>query len=373
MLGSILAALVVLALPDATCAPTLIAAVAIPTSIIATFGLIWYMGFTLNSMTMLALTLAVGIVIDDAIVVLENIYRFIEEKQIDPFKAAVEATQEIGLAVLAHDAVARRDLRAGRLHGRHRRPLHGELRPDDGVRDHGVAARQLHADADDGGALAQGRRPQRTGNVVEGLADLPRRRRVLHAGCSTGRWRTARHRRRAGGARAVSSVPLFMHGEQELPAAATTRREFEINVRAPEGHEPRIDRRSSPTGSRARSGSGCRRSTTRWSTVGGDPVEHAQPGDDLRAPDAARQTRRAISSQVMDSVRDRDPAAAARRTCGRRCSRSATHRRRRRRRTRDVQFLINGPDLKKLEADRPDSSSSASRPMPGVVDTDTSL
>ena len=59
---------------------TLIAAIAIPTSIIATFGLIWYKGFTLNSMTMLALTLAVGIVIDDAIVVLENIYRFIEEK-----------------------------------------------------------------------------------------------------------------------------------------------------------------------------------------------------------------------------------------------------------------------------------------------------
>jgi multidrug efflux pump subunit AcrB len=59
---------------------TIIAAIAIPTSIIATFGLIWYMGFTLNLMTLLALTLAVGIVIDDAIVVLENIYRFIEEK-----------------------------------------------------------------------------------------------------------------------------------------------------------------------------------------------------------------------------------------------------------------------------------------------------
>src|SRR5512146_3281621 len=59
------------------------------------------MGFTLNSLTMLALTLAVGIVIDDAIVVLENIYRFIEEKHVDKFTAAVEATREIGLAVLA--------------------------------------------------------------------------------------------------------------------------------------------------------------------------------------------------------------------------------------------------------------------------------
>src|SRR5450432_3181619 len=59
------------------------------------------MGFTLNMMTMLALTLSVGIVIDDAIVVLENIYRFIEEKHDDQFKAAVDATAEIGLAVLA--------------------------------------------------------------------------------------------------------------------------------------------------------------------------------------------------------------------------------------------------------------------------------
>ena len=75
---------------------TLIAAIAIPTSIIATFGLIWALGFTLNSMTMLALTLAVGIVIDDAIVVLENIYRFVEEKGRPPAQAAVEATREIG-------------------------------------------------------------------------------------------------------------------------------------------------------------------------------------------------------------------------------------------------------------------------------------
>src|SRR5262245_29076739 len=100
VVGSILAALVVL-LFLANLRSTIISAIAIPTSIIATFGLIWYMGFTLNLMTMLALTLSVGIVIDDAIVVLENIYRFIEEKHDDQFHAAVEATQEIGLAVLA--------------------------------------------------------------------------------------------------------------------------------------------------------------------------------------------------------------------------------------------------------------------------------
>ena len=80
---------------------TLIAALAIPTSIIASFGIIAALGYSLNQMTMLALTLMVGIVIDDAIVVLENIYRFVEEKGMNPFQAAVEGTREIGLPVLA--------------------------------------------------------------------------------------------------------------------------------------------------------------------------------------------------------------------------------------------------------------------------------
>ena len=80
---------------------TLIAAVAIPTSIIGAFAVMAALGFTLNQMTMLALTLMVGIVIDDAIVVLENIYRFVEEKGMPPFQAAIEGTREIGLAVMA--------------------------------------------------------------------------------------------------------------------------------------------------------------------------------------------------------------------------------------------------------------------------------
>ena len=63
---------------------TVIAAVAIPASVISTFGMMWALDFTLNSVTMLALVLMVGIVIDDAIVVLENIFRFIEEKGLPP-------------------------------------------------------------------------------------------------------------------------------------------------------------------------------------------------------------------------------------------------------------------------------------------------
>jgi multidrug efflux pump subunit AcrB len=100
ILGSILAALVVLLFLGHV-RSTIIAALAIPTSIIGTFLLMWLMGFTLNTISLLALALAVGIVIDDAIVVLENIFRFIEEKKIRPMPAAIYATKEIGLAVLA--------------------------------------------------------------------------------------------------------------------------------------------------------------------------------------------------------------------------------------------------------------------------------
>ena len=100
ILGSILASLVVLLfLRDWR--SVLIASLAIPSSIIATFTAIKFLGFTLNSMTLLALTLSVGIVIDDAVIVLENIFRYIEEKGYAAKEAAIVATKEIGLAVMA--------------------------------------------------------------------------------------------------------------------------------------------------------------------------------------------------------------------------------------------------------------------------------
>ena len=100
VLGSALACLVVLAFMRSW-RSTLIAGVAIPASVVATFACMWPLGFTLNSVTMLALVLMVGVVIDDAIVVLENIFRFVEEKKLPPMEAARRATAEIGLAVLA--------------------------------------------------------------------------------------------------------------------------------------------------------------------------------------------------------------------------------------------------------------------------------
>jgi hydrophobic/amphiphilic exporter-1 (mainly G- bacteria), HAE1 family len=100
ILGAVFAAIIVL-LFLGNFRSTIIAAVAIPTSIVGTFALMKLQGYTLNTITLLALALAVGIVIDDAIVVLENIFKHVEEKGEDPMKAAISGTKEIGLPVLA--------------------------------------------------------------------------------------------------------------------------------------------------------------------------------------------------------------------------------------------------------------------------------
>jgi hydrophobe/amphiphile efflux-1 (HAE1) family protein len=99
-LGALLAAVVVFFFLG-NLRSTIIAAISIPTSIVTTFAAMWMVGYTLNTITLLALALAVGIVIDDAIVVLENIFRHIEERREKPRVAAVHATREIGLAVMA--------------------------------------------------------------------------------------------------------------------------------------------------------------------------------------------------------------------------------------------------------------------------------
>ncbi|MDE2483649.1 MAG: efflux RND transporter permease subunit, partial [candidate division NC10 bacterium] len=81
--------------------PAFIAAISIPASIIATFTIMRIAGFTLNNLTMLGLSLSTGIVIDDAIIVLENIFRHIEEERRPPMEAAVSGAKEIVLAVMA--------------------------------------------------------------------------------------------------------------------------------------------------------------------------------------------------------------------------------------------------------------------------------
>lgn len=98
-LGTFLAVLVIfLFLLDYR--PTIITGLSIPISLVAAFTAMKFLNFSINTMTLMSLSLAVGILIDDAIVVVENIYRHLSEGK-SPFKAAFEGTREIGLAVMA--------------------------------------------------------------------------------------------------------------------------------------------------------------------------------------------------------------------------------------------------------------------------------
>src|SRR5512138_481466 len=99
LLGGLLAVVVVLIFLR-NYRSTLVSAVALPTSIIGTFAVMRALGFTFNVVTMLALTLSIGLLIDDAIVVIENIVRHVEEGE-TPWEAARKGTSEIALAVLA--------------------------------------------------------------------------------------------------------------------------------------------------------------------------------------------------------------------------------------------------------------------------------
>ena len=145
-------------------------------------------------MTMLALTLMVGIVIDDAIVVLENIYRFVEEKGMTPFQAAIEGTREIGLAVMATTlSLLAVFIPVGFIGG-----IVGRFMSSFGLTSAAAIADQpdrlVHADADARGALDQAGRRTRGGEHEQ------RRRRGAAStatstastpGCCSGRWRTA--------------------------------------------------------------------------------------------------------------------------------------------------------------------------------------
>ena len=103
ILGAVFAALMVL-LFIGDFRSTIISSLAIPTSLIGTLIFMQMAGFTINTMTLLGLTIAVGIVVDDAIVMLENIYRHMEEHKMSPLKAALDGSREIGFAVVAMSA-----------------------------------------------------------------------------------------------------------------------------------------------------------------------------------------------------------------------------------------------------------------------------
>ncbi len=139
---------------------TVIVLCAIPTSLISTFLVMYLLGFTLNTMSMMALALMIGILVDDSIVVLENIHRHLQLGE-SPWQAALNGRSEIGMAAIAITHGRRGRLHADRLHVGLDRPAVPPVRPDR-RRGHAVLdADVVHADADAGVALAAARRAAR--------------------------------------------------------------------------------------------------------------------------------------------------------------------------------------------------------------------
>src|SRR6266850_797855 len=365
IVGSILAALVVL-LFLSNLRSTIIAAIAIPTSIIATFGLIWYMGFTLNLMTMLALTLSVGIVIDDAIVVLENIYRYIEEKHDDQFHAAVEATQEIGLAVLATTlSLVAIFVPVGFMGG-----IVGRFMKSFGLTmafailvsllvsftlTPMLSARWLKVDRH--GKDKHSSKDSRIFHAVDvfytRLLEWSMRHRAIVAGVSV--------------LVLLSSAPLFMAVNKNF-MPQDDQAEFEINLRAPEGTS--LEATEVVTN---RIANAVRQRLPEVSytlvTIAGDPAKTRNVGNIyVRLKPIEERSRDQFA--LMDSIRKEilPPLSRDLRTSvqpvaviGGSGAQAA-----------DVQFVINGPDLRKLEAISKQLVARV-KTLPGVVDVDTSL
>jgi HAE1 family hydrophobic/amphiphilic exporter-1 len=365
VVGSFLAALVVL-LFLANLRSTVIAAIAIPTSIVATFGLVWYMGFTLNSLTMLALTLAVGIVIDDAIVVLENIYRFIEEKHVDKFTAAVEATREIGLAVLATTlSLVAIFVPVGFMGG-----IVGRFMKSFGLTmafaimvsllvsftlTPMMTARWLKVDPH-----GKDRHSSKDSRIFHGLDIVYTR--LLE-------WSMSHRAIMAGLAILVllSSVPLFMLADKNF-MPNDDQAEFEINLRAPEGTS--LESTEVITN---RIATAVRRSVPEVEytlvTIGGDP-SHTRNLANIYIRLTPIEHRSRDQFVIMGEVRSKvlPPLAANLRTSvqqvaviGGGGSQNA-----------DVQFLISGPDLKTLEKIGHQLVDKI-KTLPGLVDVDSSL
>src|SRR5580765_6055918 len=365
IVGSLLAAFVVM-LFLMNLRSTIISAIAIPTSIVATFGLIWYMGFTLDMMTMLALTLSVGIVIDDAIVVLENIYRFIEEKNDDQYQAAIDGTREIGLAVLATTlslvAIFVPVAFMGGIVGRFMKSfgltmafaimvsllVSFTLTPM-------LAARWLKIQKH--GKDAHSSKDSRVFRVVDGFYT-----RLLE-------WAMSHRAVVAGIAVLVllSSVPLFKIVDKNF-INNDDQSEFEINLRAPEGtslESTEVITNRVAAAIRAR----VPEVSYTLVQIAGDPAKTRNLGN-IYVRLMPLENRKRDQFVVMDTIRKDvlPPLTATLRTSvqpianiGGGGSQNA-----------DIQFIINGTDLNKLDAYSKQLVQRVKQ-IPGVVDVDTSM
>ncbi len=372
VLGSILAALVVLVFLW-NWRSTIIAAIAIPTSIIATFGLMWYEGFTLNAMTLLALTLAVGIVIDDAIVVLENIYRFVEEKKRPPFQAAIEATREIGLAVLATTlSLVAIFVPVGFMGG-----IVGRFMKSFGLTMAFAIMVSLLVSFTLTPMLSarwikmRPRREDADGHEVDdaGSKDSKFFRPIDHAYAGVLRW-ALNHRAIVAGVAVLvllSSVPLFMVADKTF-MPTDDQSEFEVGMRAPEGTSlDATELVANRIASRVRQ---LPEVDYTLVTAADDPAQTQNQATvyvRLKSLDARQRDQFAVMDDVRSKILPQFASANLRTgvrsvaAIGGGGNQNA-----------DIQFTLNGPDLHNLER-YANAVADAAKKIPGIVDVDTSL
>ena len=127
---------------------TIIAGVALPLSLIATFGVMWFCGFSLDNLSLMALTIGTGFVVDDAIVMIENIVRHIEDGE-DAARGGAARRARDRLHRHLADAVADRGVHPAAVHDRPGRPHVPRVRADADHRGRGLGHRLADADADD--------------------------------------------------------------------------------------------------------------------------------------------------------------------------------------------------------------------------------
>ena len=286
---------------------SLIPIVTIPISLIATFTLLFAMGFTINTLTLLAMVLAIGLVVDDAIVVLENIYRRIEEGMTAD-SGRHRGHQGDRLCRHRHDADAGGGLRADRLRaGPHRAAVPG-VRAGAGGRGAGVGLRGADADADDVLQAAQAQsEPRAHLQPPSSAASRP-------SSAATGaicRGRAAR----AHAGRLVAAVVVAALERTVLPGAA---------VRAGAGGGPRADpgarhrarrARRSPTHAAtatrwARSSPRCPRSSSTLIINGSPEVSRFQATGRLTDWDERKRSQQQINAEINPKLR-RIPGGSA--------------------------------------------------------------
>ena len=127
---------------------TVIPSVTIPVSLLATCAVMYLLGYTIDNVSLMALTIAVGFIIDDAVVMIENINRHIEEGK-KPFEAAMIGSEEIGFTIVSMTAVAHRGVHSAVVDGRPDRTVISRICRDGQRRHHHVRHRLARADADD--------------------------------------------------------------------------------------------------------------------------------------------------------------------------------------------------------------------------------